>query len=65
MRRAMIWLLAAFLSVTATVVAFWPATWVASLLESRSAGRFVLGDAQGNVWRGPHLSAARRVRALR
>ena len=52
MRRVVIWLVAGSLSVMATVVIFCPATWVASLLESRSAGRFVLGDAQGTVWRG-------------
>jgi general secretion pathway protein N len=51
-RRVVIWLLAGLVSVTITALAFLPATWMASMLESQSAGRLTLGDAQGTLWRG-------------
>jgi general secretion pathway protein N len=52
MRRVVIWLLAGSLSFMLTVLVFCPATWVSSILENRTAGRVVLGDAQGTLWRG-------------
>jgi general secretion pathway protein N len=52
MRRYLIWTLAAIASVTFTVLAFLPATWLASIVETQSAGRLTLGDAQGTLWRG-------------
>jgi general secretion pathway protein N len=47
-----IWLLAGIVSVTITALAFLPATWMASMLETQTAGRLTLGDAQGTLWRG-------------
>ncbi|KQW90267.1 general secretion pathway protein GspN [Massilia sp. Root418] len=52
MKRAVLWLLAALLGVLITVLAFFPAAWVADLVESRTGGRLTLGDAQGTLWRG-------------
>ncbi len=52
MQRLVIWLLAGIVSVAVTALAFLPATWMASLLETQTAGRLTLGDAQGSLWRG-------------
>lgn len=52
MRRVVIWLLAGIVSVAITALAFLPATWMASILETQTAGRLTLGDAQGTLWRG-------------
>jgi len=46
------WTAAAFLSVLVTVLAFFPAAWLAPLLESQTHGRITLGDAQGSLWSG-------------
>jgi general secretion pathway protein N len=51
-RRIVIWLLAAALSVVVTVIVFWPASWLALALEQQTGGRLTLGDAQGTLWRG-------------
>lgn len=50
--RLMLWLLAGIVTVALTVLVFLPATWMATLLERQTAGRFTLGDAQGSLWRG-------------
>ena len=52
MRRLVIWLLAGLFSSSLTVLVFFPAIWMMSLLEKQTAGRFTLGDAQGTLWRG-------------
>lgn len=52
MRRLLIWSLAGMASVTLTALAFFPATWLASVVETQTAGRLTLGDAQGTLWRG-------------
>lgn len=52
MRRFVLWLFAGLLSVLLTVLVFLPATWMAALVESQTAGRITLGDAQGTLWRG-------------
>ncbi len=52
MKRLFLWLLAVGLSVLATVLVCFPASWVAQLVEERSGGRLTLGDAQGTLWRG-------------
>lgn len=52
MRRFVIWLLAAILTVVATLLVFCPAAWMAALLESQTGGRLTLGDAQGTLWNG-------------
>lgn len=52
MQRGVIWLGAALLAVAATVLFFCPAAWLAPVVERQTGGRFTLGDAQGNVWRG-------------
>lgn len=52
MRRVVIWLAAAVVSIALTVLVFFPAAWMAPLVEQQTAGRLTLGDAQGTIWRG-------------
>ena len=52
MKRAVLWLLTVALTVALTLAVFFPATWLAALVEQRSGGRLTLGDAQGTLWRG-------------
>ena len=52
MRRFVIWLLAGIAAVALTMIAFFPAAWMASALEKQTGGRLTLGDAQGTVWHG-------------
>ena len=52
MRRLAIWVLAGIASVAFTVLAFFPAAWIAAWVDAQSAGRLTLGDAQGTLWHG-------------
>lgn len=52
MKRLGLWLLAALLGALVTVLLFFPATWMAGLVEKQTGGRLTLGDAQGTLWRG-------------
>lgn len=52
MRHLVIWSLAGITSVIFTVLVFFPAAWMVSLVEIQTAGRLTLGDAQGTLWRG-------------
>ncbi len=52
MKRAVLWLLAIMFSVGLTLLIFFPATWMADLVERQTGGRLTLGDAQGTLWRG-------------
>ncbi len=52
MRRLVIWLLAGLLSAVVTLIAFFPASWMAPLVERQTGGRLSLGDAQGTFWNG-------------
>lgn len=52
MSRKLIWSLAGMISVALTALAFFPATWLAALVEMQTSGRLTLGDAQGTLWRG-------------
>lgn len=52
MRRFMLWLLAAVVTIAATLIIFCPAAWMAALVESQTGGRLTLGDAQGTLWNG-------------
>ncbi|MES2070718.1 MAG: type II secretion system protein N [Pseudomonadota bacterium] len=52
MRRPIVWILAAILSVALTVAWFLPAAWMSALIEKQTLGRITLGDAQGSFWRG-------------
>ncbi|HEY4542242.1 MAG TPA: type II secretion system protein N [Noviherbaspirillum sp.] len=52
MRRLLIWLLAAALSIAATVLVFLPAAWLGPAVEAQTGGRITLGDAQGTIWNG-------------
>ncbi|HJV75824.1 MAG TPA: type II secretion system protein N [Noviherbaspirillum sp.] len=52
MRRLTLWLLAAIVTIGLTVLAFCPASWMAVIVESQTAGRLTLGDAQGTLWHG-------------
>lgn len=52
MRRLAIWLLAGMVSIALTILAFFPATWLATMVEAQTAGRLTLGDAQGTLWNG-------------
>jgi general secretion pathway protein N len=51
-KRVVLWLLAIALSLTGTMLLFFPATWVGALVERQTGGRLTLGDAQGTLWRG-------------
>jgi general secretion pathway protein N len=52
MRHLVIWLLAGIASITFTLMMFFPATWMAVMLEKQTAGRLTLGDAHGTLWSG-------------
>lgn len=52
MRRVVIWLSAAIVTIALTVVAFCPAAWMAPLIEQQTGGKLTLGDPQGSLWRG-------------
>jgi general secretion pathway protein N len=52
MRKSLLWSLAGFASITLTLLVFFPANWVATIVENQSAGRLTLGDAHGTLWRG-------------
>jgi general secretion pathway protein N len=52
MKRALLWLAAILSAVILTVLAFLPATWLGSIVETQTGGRLTLGDAQGTLWRG-------------
>ncbi|WP_308923451.1 type II secretion system protein N [Janthinobacterium sp. J1-1] len=52
MKRMLLWLLAIIVSVGLTLLVFFPAAWVASIVEKQTGGRLTLGDAQGTLWRG-------------
>lgn len=52
MRRLVIWLLAGIVTVALTLLVFFPAAWMAAIVEAQTGGRLTLGDAQGTVWRG-------------
>jgi general secretion pathway protein N len=52
MKRSLLWLLAIAVSAGATLLVFFPAAWVAQLVEQQTGGRLTLGDAQGTLWRG-------------
>lgn len=50
--RIGIWLLAGAIAVAVTLLAFFPAAWMAQALEKQTNGRLTLGDATGTLWRG-------------
>jgi general secretion pathway protein N len=52
MKRAFFWILAIAASAGLTLLAFFPASWVAQMVETQTGGRLTLGDAQGTLWRG-------------
>ena len=52
MMRLLGWLLAICISVCVTLLVFFPAGWVAGIVEKQTGGRLTLGDAQGTLWRG-------------
>lgn len=52
MRHLVTWLLAGIVSIALTALVFFPASWMASIVETQTAGRLTLGDAQGTLWRG-------------
>lgn len=52
MFRPVIWLLAGIVSIAFTMLVFFPANWLATMVERQTAGRLTLGDAHGTLWRG-------------
>jgi general secretion pathway protein N len=52
MKRAILWLLAVVVTAVLTLLVFFPAGWVAVLVERQTDGRLTLGDAQGTLWHG-------------
>jgi len=66
MIRALLWLIAAFLTVAITALGSMPAVWLVPLIDQQSNGRFSLADVEGNLWRGSAVigAAAARDEAL-
>lgn len=52
MRRKLAWIAAGMFSMAITVLAFFPASFFAPLIEKYTQGKLTLGDAQGTVWHG-------------
>lgn len=52
MLRMAMWALAGIASIALTVVMFFPASWLSSMVEDQTAGRLTLGGARGTLWRG-------------
>ncbi|HEX8605585.1 MAG TPA: type II secretion system protein N [Pseudoduganella sp.] len=52
MKRTVSWLIAIVVTTVLTLLVFFPAAWVAALVEKQTGGRLTLGDAQGTLWRG-------------
>ena len=52
MPKFLLWLSCAVLTVAVALLVFFPASWLAQMLEWQTAGRVTLGDAQGTLWRG-------------
>jgi general secretion pathway protein N len=52
MKRTLAWLLAIAVTAVLTMLVFFPAAWVAVLVERQTGGRLTLGDAQGTLWHG-------------
>jgi general secretion pathway protein N len=50
--RLMLWLIVGIISVGTALLAFCPASWLASIVEDKSAGRLTLGDPEGTIWNG-------------
>jgi general secretion pathway protein N len=51
-KRAVLWCAAAAVAAALTVLVFFPASWLAPIVEQQTDGRLTLGDAQGTLWRG-------------
>ena len=52
MKRAVLWLAAVLAGMLLAVLTCLPAAWFGPIVESQTAGRLTLGDAQGTLWRG-------------
>ncbi|MDP5008907.1 MAG: hypothetical protein NWQ13_07980, partial [Glaciimonas sp.] len=52
LQHTLLWLMAGLLSAALTVLVFFPASWLAAVVEKQSQGRITLGDAQGSLWQG-------------
>lgn len=52
MWRFTTWSLAGIISIVLTTLIFFPASWLSAIVETQSAGRLTLGDAQGSMWHG-------------
>jgi general secretion pathway protein N len=52
LRQALPWLIVAFVAVALTILAMFPAAWVAPQFEQRSGGRVVLANPAGSLWHG-------------
>jgi general secretion pathway protein N len=52
LRRQALWVVAGLASIVITVLIFLPASWLASMLETQTAGRLTLADVRGTLWNG-------------
>jgi general secretion pathway protein N len=52
MKRLIGWTLAGITTIAFMIMAFFPASWVASALESQTKGKLTIADAKGSIWRG-------------
>lgn len=52
MKKLLFWFSVTALTAALTVCAFFPAAWLAPVIERHTDARLTLGDAQGTLWRG-------------
>ncbi len=58
MRRIIIWSLTGILTIGIVVAAFYPASYIARTIETRSQGRLALLDVSGTIWHGSGVLGA-------
>jgi len=51
-KRKLAWLCLGLFCILVTILSFAPASWLDTVLEKETDGRFALGDVQGSIWNG-------------
>lgn len=52
MKRVLIWSLSGVLVAGIICLIFFPATWLAAVIEKKTGGHIALGEAEGSIWNG-------------
>ncbi len=52
MKRVLLWSLSGMLVAGIICLIFFPASWLAAVIEKKTGGRIALGEAQGSIWNG-------------